>query len=120
MIRKGLAALAAAALLVAAGPQADWPATGRTFAEEHFSPLDQVTAANVGQLGLAWYADLETDRGQEATPLVVGRTLYNIEPWNIVTAYDAATGRKLWRYDPQVPLRFGRLACSDIVSRGLG
>ncbi|MGX7893941.1 PQQ-dependent dehydrogenase, methanol/ethanol family [Tsuneonella sp. HG222] len=120
MIRRALAAIAAAALLVAAGPQADWPTTGRTYAEEHYSPLDQIDAANVGRLGLAWYADLETDRGQEATPLVVGRVLYNVEPWNIVTAYDAATGRKIWRYDPRVPLKFGRLACCDIVSRGLG
>ncbi len=60
-----------------------------------------------------------TDRGQEATPLVVDGVLYNIEPWNIITAYDAKTGKKLWRYDPQVPLQFGRLACCDIVTRGL-
>ncbi len=120
MIRKTIAALAAAALLVAAGPQADWATTGRTFAEEHYSPLDQINAGNVGDLGLAWYADLETDRGQEATPLVVDGVLYNVEPWNIVTAYDATNGRKLWRYDPGVPLKFGRLACCDIVSRGLG
>ena len=45
--------------------------------------------------------------------------LYNVQPWNVVTAYDARTGRVLWSYDPQVPLRFGRLACCDIVSRGL-
>ncbi len=96
-----------------------WLSTGRTWDEQHFSPMDQINDGNVGQLGLAWYADLATDRGQEATPLVVGRTLYNIEPWNITTAYDAVTGRQLWRYDPQVPLRYGRMACCDIVTRGL-
>ncbi|MCL6252056.1 PQQ-dependent dehydrogenase, methanol/ethanol family [Altererythrobacter sp. KTW20L] len=96
-----------------------WVSTGRTWDEQRFSPLDQINAGNVGNLGLAWYADLNTDRGQEATPLVLGRVLYNTEPWNIVTAYDAATGRQLWRYDPQVPLRFGREACCDIVTRGL-
>jgi quinohemoprotein ethanol dehydrogenase len=98
----------------------EWPGTGRTHDEQHYSPLDQIDAGNVGELGLAWYADLTTDRGQEATPLVVGGVLYNTEPWNITTAYDAATGRQLWRYDPQVPLKFGRLACCDIVTRGLG
>jgi quinohemoprotein ethanol dehydrogenase len=96
-----------------------WLSTGRTWDEQRFSPMDQINVDTVGQLGLAWYADLATDRGQEATPLVVGRTLYNIEPWNVTTAYDAVTGRQLWRYDPQVPLRFGRLACCDIVTRGL-
>jgi quinohemoprotein ethanol dehydrogenase len=98
----------------------EWASTGRTFDEQHYSPLDQINAENVGELGLAWYADLTTDRGQEATPLVVDGVLYNIEPWNITSAYDAATGRLLWRHDPQVPLRFGRLACCDIVTRGLG
>ncbi|GAA0270806.1 methanol/ethanol family PQQ-dependent dehydrogenase [Alteraurantiacibacter aestuarii] len=97
-----------------------WVSTGRTWDEQHFSPMDQINADNVGDLGLAWYADLTTDRGQEATPLVLDGVLYNTEPWNITTAYDAATGEQLWRYDPQVPLRFGRLACCDIVTRGLG
>lgn len=96
-----------------------WVSTGRTWDEQRFSPLDKINAGNVDGLGLAWFADLNTDRGQEATPLVLGRVLYNTEPWNIVTAYDAVTGRQLWRYDPQVPLRFGREACCDIVTRGL-
>ncbi|WAT17722.1 PQQ-dependent dehydrogenase, methanol/ethanol family [Aurantiacibacter sp. MUD11] len=103
----------------APGQSVDWQNTGRTYDEQRFSPLSQIHAGNVGQLGLAWYADLTTDRGQEATPVVADGVLYNVEPWNIVTAYDAATGRQLWRFDPQVPLRFGRLACCDIVSRGL-
>jgi len=96
-----------------------WVTTGRTWDEQRFSPLDQINVDTVGGLGLAWFADLNTDRGQEATPLVVGRVLYNTEPWNIVTAYDAVTGQQLWRYDPHVPLRFGREACCDIVTRGL-
>lgn len=99
---------------------AQWPATGHGPAEQRYSPLNIVHTGNIGDLGLAWYADIPTTRGVEATPLVIGRTLYNVEPWNIVTAYDAATGEVLWRYDPEVPQRFGRLACCDIVSRGLG
>ena len=120
---KALAALAAAALLCASAvgqSPAEWTSTGNGAHEQRFSPLDRINADNIGKLGLAWYADLKTDRGQEATPLVAGGVLYNAEPWNIVTAYDAATGRELWRYDPQVPLRFGRLACCDIVTRGVG
>ncbi len=127
MIQALRCALAAALLLTIPAQAQDpsgvepgqWLSTGRTWDEQHYSPMDQINAGNVGQLGLAWYADLATDRGQEATPLVVGRVLYNTEPWNITTAYDATTGRVLWRYDPQVPLRYGRLACCDIVTRGL-
>ena len=99
--------------------QSEWPGTGQDQSERHYSPLADINAGNVSELGLAWYADIDTTRGVEATPLMVGRMLYNVEPWNIVTAFDAATGEVLWRYDPQVPQRFGRLACCDIVSRGL-
>jgi len=124
MIRKlvaGALALASALTLTAAGqaPSADWTMVGHTLDEQHFSPLTQINDRNVGQLGLAWYADIQTERGMEGTPLEIGGVLFNVQPWNIVTAYDATNGRVLWKFDPQVPTRFGRLACCDIVSRGL-
>ncbi len=97
----------------------NWMSVGRTFDEQRFSPLTQINEGNVSQLGLAWYVDLPVDRGVEASPLVIDGVLYNIEPWNVTTAYDAATGKQLWRYDPQVNRDFGRLACCDIVSRGV-
>ncbi|KRA81343.1 PQQ-dependent dehydrogenase, methanol/ethanol family [Altererythrobacter sp. Root672] len=96
-----------------------WMSNGRTYDEQRFSPLTQINAGNVNQLGLAWYADIATTRGMEATPLAIDGVLYNVQPWNIVTAYDAKTGRVLWAYDPHVPLKYGRMACCDIVSRGL-
>jgi quinohemoprotein ethanol dehydrogenase len=97
----------------------EWMAPGRTYGEQRFSPLNQITDANVAALGLAWYADLPVDRGVEASPLMIGKVLYNIEPWNVTVAYDAQTGRELWRYDPKVDRDKGRLACCDIVTRGL-
>ncbi len=122
LLRSAIAAglLLAVAAFSQAPAHVDWASTGLEWNEQHFSPLDQINADTVGDLGLAWYVDLNTDRGQEATPLVVDGVLYNTEPWNITTAYNAATGEQLWRYDPKVPLRFGRLACCDIVTRGLG
>jgi quinohemoprotein ethanol dehydrogenase len=96
-----------------------WLAPGRTYDEQRFSPLAQINERTVSRLGLAWFADINTERGMEASPLAIDGVLYNVQPWNIVTAYDAKTGHVLWTFDPQVPLRFGRLACCDIVSRGL-
>lgn len=96
-----------------------WMAPGRTYGEQRFSPLDQINADNAAQLGLAWYADIVVDRGVEASPLMIDGILYNIEPWNVTTAYDAVTGKQLWRFDPQVDREKGRLACCDIVTRGL-
>ena len=115
-----LAVVSALLLAAASEPQsADWAMVGRTLDEQRFSPLTQINDRNVSQLGLAWYADIQTERGMEGTPLEIGGVLYNVQPWNIVTAYDATNGKVLWRYDPQVPTKYGRMACCDIVSRGL-
>jgi len=97
----------------------EWMGPGRTYDEQRYSPLDRINDGNVGQLGLAWYADLPVDRGVEASPLVIDGILYNIEPWNVTAAYDARTGKELWRFDPKVDRDKGRLACCDIVTRGL-
>ncbi|RYZ57285.1 MAG: PQQ-dependent dehydrogenase, methanol/ethanol family, partial [Proteobacteria bacterium] len=96
-----------------------WLSHGRTYSEQRFSPLDQVTTANVSTLGLAWFADLDTNRGQEATPIVVDGVLYTTTAWSKVKAYDAKTGKALWAFDPQVPGQFGVNACCDVVNRGV-
>ncbi|MGE0115068.1 MAG: PQQ-dependent dehydrogenase, methanol/ethanol family [Steroidobacteraceae bacterium] len=103
----------------AAKEPAQWMSFGRTYDEQRFSPLNQLNTQTVKKLGLAWYADLNTFRGVEATPLFVDGVLYNISAWNITTAYNAETGAVLWTYDPKVLPEAGRKACCDIVSRGL-
>ena len=103
-----------------ASPSAgEWPSDGRDYTAQRYSPLTQINASNVAQLGLAWYDDLDTYRGVEATPIYADGVLYNTLAWNITTAYDARTGRRLWTYDPQVPREFGRYACCEPVARGL-
>jgi alcohol dehydrogenase (cytochrome c)/quinohemoprotein ethanol dehydrogenase len=109
----------AARLNAADGDAADWMSYGRTYSEQRYSPLTQVNRDTAHDLGLAWHVDLETTRGQEATPLVIDGTMYVAEAWNIVTAYDAATGRLLWRFDPKVPKNHLVKICCDAVSRGL-
>ena len=97
----------------------EWMALGRTYEDQRFSQLTQINPKSITRLGLAWSADLNTYRGAEGTPIEVDGVLYNTSAWNLTTAYDAATGKVLWAYDPKVPLQFGRKACCDIVSRGL-
>jgi quinohemoprotein ethanol dehydrogenase len=98
---------------------ADWIMDGRTYDAKRYSPLTLINEDNVAELGLAWYHELDTYRGVEATPLVIDGVLYNIAPWNITTAHDAATGEVLWEYDPAVPREWGRYACCEPVARGL-
>jgi quinohemoprotein ethanol dehydrogenase len=97
----------------------NWVVTGGTYAEQHFSGLTQIDTSNVVRLKLAWYGDFDTDRGQEATPIVVGGVLYTSTAWSKVYAYDAATGRQLWTFDPRVPGPVARNACCDVVNRGV-
>ena len=70
-------------------------------------------------LGLAWYLDLDTNRGQEATPLVVDGVMYSTSAWSKVQAIDPATGKLLWQFDPKVPGERGVKACCDTVNRGV-
>jgi alcohol dehydrogenase (quinone), dehydrogenase subunit len=96
----------------------DWLTYGRTFSEQRFSPLDQINANNAGQLKLAWHYDLDTNRGQEGTPLIVNGVMYATTNWSKLKALDAATGKLLWAYDPRVPGNIADRGCCDTVNRG--
>ena len=97
----------------------NWLAHGRTYDEQRFSPLDQINADTVGDLGLAWYFDTGTDRGLEASPIVVDGVMFTSGSWSVVFANDARTGELIWQYDPEVPKAWGANACCDVVNRGV-
>jgi len=108
------------AQIAAAETQSEnWLTYGRTYSEQRFSPLEQINDHNAARLGLAWYFDLDTHRGQEATPLVVDGVMYFTSAWSKVFAVNAATGVRLWSYDPKVPKQWGANACCDVVNRGV-
>ena len=107
------------ARIAAADGNDEWVSYGKGYSEQRFSPLDKVSTANVGQLGLAWYAQFDTDRGQEATPLMVDGVLYTTTAWSKVYAFDAATGKPKWSFDPKVDGAKGFDACCDVVNRGV-
>jgi quinohemoprotein ethanol dehydrogenase len=108
-----------AALRKADARPGDWITHGRNYAETRFSPLKEINEMNVKDLGLLWFFDTKTDRGLEATPIVVDGVIYTTGSWSIVFAIDARTGKILWKWDPQVPHRFGQRACCDVVNRGV-
>lgn len=106
-------------LLGADNNNGEWLTHGRTYDEQRFSGLARVNQGNVDQLGLAWFFDLDTSRGQEATPLVIDGTLYFTSAWSKAFAVDARTGKEKWRFDPQVAGEKAIDACCDVVNRGL-
>jgi len=86
--------------------EGDWPAWGRSNAGTRYSPLQQITPANVATLQPAWQfrtGDLPKKRwGAETTPLKVGDRLYLCTARNRLIALDASSGKELWRFDPKV------------------
>ena len=115
----GPAAVDASRLQAADAEPGSWMAHARTYDEQRFSPLDQIDTETVGRLGLHWSFDLETERGIEATSIVVDGVMYTTSAWSIVHALDARTGRPLWRFDPKVAKDKSRHACCDVVNRGV-
>ncbi len=79
----------------------DWFSFGGDDSEQHYSPLTQITEANVGRLGLAWYYDIDTFDAYTA-PLAVNGVLYFAAGNSVIHALDAKTGKLLWQYDPRV------------------
>lgn len=103
----------------AADDGSQWLTYHRTYMAQRYSPNNSINQNNVDQLGLAWYADMDTRRGQEATPLVIDGALYTTTAWSKVKAYNAVTGELLWEFDPKVPKETGVNGCCDVVNRGV-
>jgi len=118
-LRAALAAIDTPRLVKAGAEPQNWLAHGRTYDEQRYSPLDKINDKNAKDLGLAWYFDTHTQRGLEATPIVVDGIIYTTGSWSVVFANDARTGKLIWQYDPQVPKAWGAKACCDVVNRGV-
>ncbi|MEO7798503.1 MAG: pyrroloquinoline quinone-dependent dehydrogenase [Opitutaceae bacterium] len=86
---------------------ADWPVVGGDPGGQRFSPLTQIDRANVSQLAVAWtfhtggLDPAVRNSAIQCTPIVVDGTVYLTSPDTQVIALEAASGRELWRFNPQ-------------------
>ena len=85
---------------------------------QRYSPLDKVNTGNVGDLVPAWTMSYggEKQRGQEGQPLVHDGRLFVTASYSRLFAFDAKTGKKLWKYEHRLP--DGIMPCCDVVNRG--
>ena len=81
---------------------ADWPMWRRTLDGWGYSPLDQVSRDNVGELQMVWSRALPAGT-QEVTPLAYGGVLYMPTVSDIIQALDATTGDLIWEYRRDLP-----------------
>jgi lanthanide-dependent methanol dehydrogenase len=99
-----------------------WVMTGRTYDLQRYSPLDQITTANVKNLHAAWSFSTGTLRGHEGNPLVVGSVMYVHSSFpNKVYALDLSKpgAPQIWQYTPEQDANVIPIACCDVVNRGL-
>jgi quinohemoprotein ethanol dehydrogenase len=96
-----------------------WLTVGRDTGQTYFSPLTGINKDNVKSLGFAWQYQLETNRGLEASPIVVDGIMYSVGNFGRVYALNAATGELIWRFVPDVDMHWARHACCDAVNRGV-
>ncbi len=119
-------------LLIAAVPLAaqsgakngEWPAYGADLGNTHYSPLEQINAANFDKLQVAWRFKTENlgptpENNLEATPLMVKGVVYSVGGTRrAVVALDAATGELLWVYSLNEGAR-GSSSPRKLSGRGL-
>ena len=99
----------------------DWPVAGRDGTNTRFSPLAQITSANVAQLQPTLRFSLGVEKGQEAAPIIADGMMFVVGPFpNPVFAFDLSrAGFPLkWKFDPKPESAAQGVACCDVVNRG--
>ena len=99
----------------------DWVMPAGDYANTRYSKLNQITAANVGKLQVAWTFSTGVLRGHEGGPLVIGNMMYVHTPFpNKVYALDLSQENKIvWKYEPKQDPNVIPVMCCDTVNRGV-
>lgn len=93
------------------GPISEWPHYSGIENSDHYTPLNQITPDNVGQLEVAWEhrsGDFSDGSGEwgftslQVTPIQVNDTLYYCTPKGRAFALAPETGEEKWMFDPEV------------------
>jgi quinoprotein glucose dehydrogenase len=133
MRRAIIASVIAASVMSVADAQRgsanEWRFYGADAGSSKYSPLDQINAANVGQLRVAWRwsspdnaiaaANPEAQPGTyEDTPLVANGVMYTFTGLGVIAAIDPGTGKTIWQFDPET-WKLGRPTNLGFLHRGL-
>src|SRR6187551_2987885 len=99
----------------------DWVMPAGDYANSRYSKLNQITAANVGKLQVAWTFSTGVLRGHEGGPLIIGNMMYVHTPFpNKVYALDLSKDNQIvWKYEPKQDPNVIPVMCCDTVNRGV-
>jgi PQQ-dependent dehydrogenase (methanol/ethanol family) len=116
----GFAIVALSAVCVSA-QDTQWPVASGSVQALRFSPLNEITPANAGRLGLAFSFDTGLKHGEESATLVVDNIMYFVTPFpNTVYALDLTkpSAPVKWKFNPHPDPASQGEACCDSVNRG--
>lgn len=124
LIATGLAAAAAHAQVTDQMIKSEATAKGNVLTwgintqGQRYSPLKQVNTSNASRLTPVWAFSFggEKQRGQESQPVIANGKMFVTASYSRIYALDAATGKKLWKYEHRLPE--GIMPCCDVVNRG--
>jgi len=90
----------------------DWPVYGGNKAGNRYSSLDQINTGNVAELEVAWMYNAaeqpdpanpnQSAKAIQCQPIVVNGILYGTTPDLKLFALNAATGKEIWKFFPNV------------------
>jgi quinoprotein glucose dehydrogenase len=92
-------------------PTTEWRYFGGNKAFTRYSPLDQITRDNVGNLRIVWrrpavsdqltqaFPDLRVNNYLRSTPIVIDGRLYTQNAHGLVVAFDGESGKTVWEQE---------------------
>ena len=117
----GIVAILTSVPVNASDETLQWPTPAGDAANTRFSPLADITSANVGQMKVAFTFATGTLKGQEAATIVSTDTMYVVSPYPnklFAIALDQPGGPARWSFDPRPRASSQGVACCDSVNRG--
>jgi alcohol dehydrogenase (cytochrome c) len=110
---------------LSAASSSNWINEDGNIQSWRYSTLNQINSSNGGSLKLAWETHLASPATPEklasgnANPIVYNGIMYVQDAYTRITAIDAASGKTLWQFDPQVGLNVPGNG-TDMRSLGMG
>jgi alcohol dehydrogenase (cytochrome c) len=107
------------ARLKAAATDDGWLMYRHDYTSSGYSPFDTINESNVANLKQVWDYKTGFDQGHESPAIVNGDYLYITTPKNELIAFQASTGKQLWKYQHDLSHVGLKTVCCDVVNRGV-
>ena len=107
------------ARLLHAASDNGWLMFLRDYTGDSYAPFREISTRNVSGLKPAWDYKIGMRQGFEGSPIVNGRYMFVTTPKDHLIAFDAVTGKVLWKYQKSLAGVGLKTVCCDVVNRGV-